>query len=175
MNILVINAGSSSVKFTLFGVEDNTVLATGVVERIGIKGTQLYFRNRRGDEIKTKAEVADTGQAIDAITSLLMDEKLGVIHSKEDISAIGHRVVHGGEKIKTSVLITTEVKKIIEECFELAPLHNPLNMEGIKACEANFSAIPQAAVFDTAFHTTLPDYAYLYGLPYHFYQEDKIR
>ena len=175
MNILVINAGSSSVKFTLFGVEDNTVLATGVVERIGIKGTQLYFRNRRGDEIKTKAEVADTGQAIDAITSLLMDEKLGVIHSKEDISAIGHRVVHGGEKIKTSVLITTEVKKIIEECFELAPLHNPLNMEGIKACEANFSGIPQAAVFDTAFHTTLPDYAYLYGLPYHFYQEDKIR
>ena len=175
MNILVINAGSSSVKVTLFGVEDDTVLAAGVVERIGIRGTQLYYRNLRGDEIKTNTEVADTSQAIAAMTSLLMDEKLGVIRSKEDISAIGHRVVHGGEKIKTSVLITTEVKKIIKECFELAPLHNPLNMEGIKACETSFRGIPQAAVFDTAFHTTLPDYAYLYGLPYHLYQEDKIR
>jgi acetate kinase len=175
MNILVINAGSSSVKFTLFGIEDDTVMATGIVERIGLKGTQLYYRNLRGDEIKTNAEVADTSQAIGAMTSLLMDEKLGVIRSKEEISAIGHRVVHGGEKIKTSALITIEVKKIIEECFELAPLHNPSNMEGINACEANFHGIPQAAVFDTAFHTTLPDYAYLYGIPYHLYQEDKIR
>jgi len=175
MNILVINAGSSSVKFTLFGVEDDTVMATGIVERIGLRGTQLYYRNLRGDEIKMNAEVVDTSQAIGAMTSLLMDEKLGVIRSKEEISAIGHRVVHGGEKIKTSTLITTEVKKIIEECFELAPLHNPPNMEGIKTCEANFRGIPQAAVFDTAFHNTLPDFAYLYGLPYHLYQEDKIR
>ena len=175
MNILVINAGSSSVKFTLFGIEDDTVMATGIVERIGLKGTQLYYRNLRGDEIRTNAEVADTSQAIDALTSLLMDEKLGVIRSKEEISAIGHRVVHGGEKIKTSALITTVVKKIIAECFELAPLHNPPNMEGIETCEASFHGVPQAAVFDTAFHTTLPDYAYLYGLPYHLYQEDKIR
>ena len=175
MNILVINAGSSSVKVTLFGVEEDTVLAAGMVERIGIRGTQLDYRNLRGDEIKINSEVADTGQAIDAMTSLLMDEKLGVIRSKAEISAIGHRVVHGGEKIKTSVLITAEVKKIIEACFELAPLHNPLNMEGIKACETCFRGIPQVAVFDTAFHTTLPDYAYLYGLPYHLYQEDKIR
>jgi acetate kinase len=175
MNILVINAGSSSVKFTLFGIEDDTVMATGIVERIGLKGTQLYYRNFRGDEIKRNAEVADTSQAIAAMTSLLMDEKLGVIRSKEEISAIGHRVVHGGEKIRTSALITTAVKKIIVECFELAPLHNPPNMEGIETCEANFHGIPQAAVFDTAFHTTLPDYAYLYGLPYQFYREDKIR
>lgn len=175
MNILVINAGSSSVKFTLFGIEDDTVMATGIVERIGLKGTQLYYRNLRGDEIKTNAEVADTSQAIGAITSLLMDEKLGVIRSKEEISAIGHRVVHGGEKMKTSALITIEVKKIIEECFELAPLHNPPNMEGIETCEANFHGIPQVAVFDTSFHNTLPDFAYLYGLPYHLYQEDKIR
>jgi acetate kinase len=175
MNILVINAGSSSVKFTLFGVEDDTVMATGIVERIGLRGTQLYYRNLRGDEIKMNAEVVDTSQAIGAMTSLLMDEKLGVIRSKEEISAIGHRVVHGGEKIKTSTLITTEAKKIIEECFELAPLHNPPNMEGIKTCEANFRGIPQIAVFDTAFHNTLPDFAYLYGLPYHLYQEDKIR
>jgi acetate kinase len=175
MNILVINAGSSSVKLTLFAIEDDTVLATGMVERIGIRGTQLFYRNLRGDEIKTNAEVADTSQAIDAMTSLLMDEKLGVIRSKTEISAIGHRVVHGGEKIKTSVLITAEVKKVIEECFELAPLHNPPNLEGIKTCEASFHGIPQAAVFDTAFHTTLPDYAYLYGLPYHLYREDKIR
>ena len=175
MNILVINAGSSSVKFTLFGMEDDTVMATGIVERIGLKGTQLYYRNLRGAEIKTNAEVADTSQAIDALTSLLMDEKLGVIRSKAEISAIGHRVVHGGEKIKTSVLITAAVKKVIAECFELAPLHNPPNMEGIETCEANFRGVPQAAVFDTAFHTTLPDYAYLYGLPYHLYREDKIR
>ena len=173
MNILVINAGSSSVKFTLFGIEDDTVMATGIVERIGLKGTQLYYRNFRGDEIKRNAEVADTSQAIAAMTSLLMDEKLGVIRSKEEISAIGHRVVHGGEKIRTSALITTAVKKIIVECFELAPLHNPPNMEGIETCEANFHGIPQAAVFDTAFHTTLPDYAYLYGLPYQFYRKIK--
>ncbi len=175
MNILVINAGSSSVKFTLFGVEDDTVMATGIVERIGLRGTQLCYRNLRGDEIKKNAQIADTSQAIGVMTSLLMDEKLGVIRSKEEISAIGHRVVHGGEKIKTSTLITTEVKKIIEECFELAPLHNPPNMEGIKTCETNFRGIPQAAVFDTAFHNTLPDFAYLYGLPYHLYEEDKIR
>ena len=101
MNILVINAGSSSVKFTLFGFEDDSVLATGIVERIGIKGTRLHFRNLRGDESNKNVKVDDTGQALAAITSLLMDEKLGVIRSKEDISAIGHRVVHGGEKIKT--------------------------------------------------------------------------
>ena len=175
MNILVINAGSSSVKFTLLDVEDDTVMATGIIERIGLRGTQLYYRNIRGDEISKNAEVADTSQAIGAILSLLMDEKLGVIRLKEEISAIGHRVVHGGEKIKSSDLITTKVRKIIEECFELAPLHNPPNMAGIKACEANFPGVPQVAVFDTAFHTTLPDYAYLYGLPYDLYREDKIR
>jgi acetate kinase len=175
MKILVINAGSSSVKFSLFGVEDDTVMASGIVERIGLRGTQLFYRDLRGNEIKTNAEVADTSQAIGSMMSLLIDEKLGVIRSKEEISAIGHRVVHGGEKIKTSALITTEVKKIIEECFELAPLHNPPNMAGIKACEANFPGVPQVAVFDTAFHTTLPDYAYLYGLPYELYREDKIR
>jgi acetate kinase len=173
--ILVINSGSSSVKFSLFGVDDDTVMASGLVERIGLRGTQLFYRNLRGNEIKSTAEVTDTRQAIGTMMSVLMDEKLGVIRSKEEISAIGHRVVHGGEKIKSSVLITTEVKKIIEECFELAPLHNPPNMAGITACEANFPGVPQAAVFDTAFHTTLPDYAYLYGLPYDLYKEDKIR
>ena len=175
MNILVINAGSSSVKFSLFGVEDDMVMATGIVERIGLKGTQLVYRNFRGDEIKTNAEVADTSQAIATVMSLLRDEKLGVIRSKDEISAIGHRVVHGGEKIKSSALITPKVKRIIEDCFELAPLHNPPNMAGINACEANFPGTPQAAVFDTAFHTTLPDHAYLYGIPYDLYREDKIR
>ncbi len=175
MNILVINAGSSSFKFSLFGVEDDTVMASGVVERIGLRNTQLIYGNFRGDEIKTKAEVADTSQAIAAVMSLLMDEELGVIRSKEEISAIGHRVVHGGEKIKSSALITSKVKRIIEDCFELAPLHNPPNMAGITACEANFPGTPQAAVFDTAFHTTLPDHAYLYGLPYDLYRKDKIR
>ena len=175
MNILVVNAGSSSVKISLFGVEDDAVRATGVVERIGLRNTQLIYRNFRGDEIKTNAEVADTSQAIAAVTSLLMDEKLGVIRSKEEISAIGHRVVHGGEKITSSAVITNRVKRIIEDCVELAPLHNPPNMAGINACEADFPGTPQAAVFDTAFHTTLPNHAYLYGLPYDLYREDRIR
>ena len=175
MKILVINSGSSSVKFSLFQVDSNTVLADGIVERIGLSGTHLSYSNFHDAGLNNDVDVADTRSAVAEVTALLQDRDIGVIQSLSEVTAVGHRVVHGGEKIKTSVLITKEVKKIIEECFDLAPLHNPPNLAGINACEAYFPGIPQAAVFDTAFHTTLPDYAYLYGLPYHLYKEDKIR
>jgi acetate kinase len=119
--------------------------------------------------------VADTGQAVSRIIELLTDPDCGVLQSKAQIVAIGHRVVHGGEKMKSSTRVTAEVKAAIQDCVELAPLHNPPNLEGIDACEVHLPDIPQVAVFDTAFHNSLPDYAYLYGLPYHLYAEDKIR
>lgn len=175
MYILVINAGSSSVKLTLYDTRNNTTLASGNVERIGLDRTSLRYANLRGDTVKKTIALTDTTAAIGELTSLLVEEKMGVISSKKEISAIGHRVVHGGEKITAPTLITEQVKKIIADCFKLAPLHNPPNMDGIQACEAHFPGVPQVAVFDTAFHTTLPDHAYLYGLPYPLYQEDKIR
>ena len=175
MKILVINSGSSSVKFTLFQMDSDTVLAYGLVERIGLTDTHLSYKNSNGAGLNKNIDVVDTGSAVTKVTALLQDRDIGVIQSLSEVAAVGHRVVHGGEKIKTSALITEEVKKIIEECIDLAPLHNPSNLEGIRACETNFSGIPQVAVFDTAFHTTLPDYAFLYGIPYRLYEEDKIR
>ena len=175
MKILVINSGSSSVKFTLFQMDSDTVLAYGLVERIGLTDTHLSYKNSNGAGLNKNIDVADTGSAVTKVTALLQDRDIGVIQSLSEVAAVGHRVVHGGEKIKTSALITEEVKKIIEECIDLAPLHNPPNLEGIRACETNFSGVPQVAVFDTAFHTTLPDYAFLYGIPYRLYEEDKIR
>jgi acetate kinase len=175
MKILVINAGSSSVKLTLYNTPDNTALASGQVERIGLDGTRLHYANLRGDNVNRAITLEDTTAAIGELTSLLVEKRIGVIPSTRDISAIGHRVVHGGEKMTAPTLITEPVKKIILDCFKLAPLHNPPNMAGIRACEAHFPGVPQVAVFDTAFHTTLPDYAYVYGLPYPLYQEDKIR
>jgi acetate kinase len=175
MNILVINAGSSSVKLTLYNTQDNNALASGNVERIGRDGTRLHYANLRGDNVKRAITLEDTTAAIGELTSLLVEKRIGVIASTKEISAIGHRVVHGGERITAPTLITEQVKKIIVDYFKLAPLHNPPNMAGISACEAHFPGVPQVAVFDTAFHTTLPDYAYVYGLPYQLYQEDKIR
>lgn len=175
MNILVINAGSSSVKLTLYDTQGSKALASGNVERIGLDGTRLHYANLRDETVEKAITLADTTAAIGALTSLLVEKKFGVIASTREISAVGHRVVHGGEKITAPSLITEPVKKIITDCFKLAPLHNPPNMAGIEACEAIFPGVPQVAVFDTAFHTTLPDYAYIYGLPYPLYQEDKIR
>lgn len=175
MHILIINAGSSSVKFTLFRRADVQVIAEGLVERIGIKGTTIHYKNNLGDDLSEKVRVADTGEAVSRIIELLTDPDCGVLQSKAQIEAIGHRVVHGGEKMKSSTRVTAEVKAAIQDCVELAPLHNPPNLEGINACEVHLPDIPQVAVFDTAFHNSLPDYAYLYGLPYHLYAEDKIR
>lgn len=175
MKLLVINAGSSSVKFTLFQMHAQEVLANGMVERIGLGGTRLTYENWRGSNIGAEAAVTDTAQAVGLITTLLTDKRDGVLKSIEEIAAVGHRVVHGGEKMTSPVVIDPEVKSIIRECFELAPLHNPPNMEGIEACEAYLPQATQVAVFDTAFHTTIPEEAFLYGLPYRFYREYQIR
>ncbi len=175
MKLLVINAGSSSVKFTLFHMPVQKVLASGMVERIGLGGTRLTFENWRGSQIGVEAAVTDTAQAVGLITTLLTDKRDGALKSIEEIVAVGHRVVHGGERMTSPVVIDPEVKRIIRECFELAPLHNPPNMEGIEACEAYLPLATQVAVFDTAFHATIPEEAYLYGLPYRFYREYQIR
>ena len=173
--VLVINSGSSSVKFTLFGIKDEKVLAKGIVERICLEGTQIAYTSCHGKKLTRAVTVSNARDAVSMIVECLVHEEYGVIESSSAVAAIGHRVVHGGEKIHTSVIIDQNVKNIIEECSILAPLHNPPNLEGIEACEKIFSDVPQVAVFDTAFHTTLPEHAYLYGLPYRLYTEDKVR
>jgi len=175
MYVLIINAGSSSVKFTLFKKDDLKMVADGIVERIGLKGTKIHTKNSEGKRTSKETQVADTRQAVRLIADLLTDKNGSDIQPGVDIAGIGHRVVHGGEMINSSVVVDDRVKQIVKECFELAPLHNPPNLEGIEACENIFPGVPQVAVFDTAFHTTLPEYAYLYGLPYALYKEDKIR
>ncbi|MBW2606859.1 MAG: acetate kinase [Deltaproteobacteria bacterium] len=175
MYVLIINAGSSSVKFTLFKKDDLQIVIDGIVERIGLKGTKIHTKNAEGKRVSKETHVADTRKAVGIIADLMTDKNDSNIQPGVDIAGIGHRVVHGGEMINNSVVVDDRVKQIVKECFELAPLHNPPNLEGIEACEDIFPGVPQVAVFDTAFHTTLPEYAYLYGLPYALYKEDKIR
>jgi acetate kinase len=173
--ILVINAGSSSVKFTLFEMPGTARLATGIVERIGTEGTRLHYTARgRKPEVR-EAAITDVHGAVVAMTTLLTDQCYGVIASSAEIAAVGHRVVHGGEKISVPVVIDARIKGIIQECYDLAPLHNPPNMRGIEACEEQFPGVAQVAVFDTAFHAAMPPQAFLYGLPHSFYTQDKIR
>lgn len=175
MNILVINAGSSSLKYQLLNPETQQVLAKGLCERIGIDGKFTYKPD--GKEAVKEANVAmpTHNEAIKAVLDALVDPKNGVIGSMKEIDAVGHRVVHGGEKFAKSVLITDEVMAAIEECNPLAPLHNPANIIGIKACQALMSGTPMVAVFDTAFHQTMPAVAYTYALPYEYYEKDKVR
>ena len=173
--VLVINSGSSSVKFTLLKIEDEKVLAKGIVERIGFEGTHIAYASWHGKELSRGVKVTTVRDAVSTIVEYLVDEEYGVIESRRVVAAIGHRVVHGGEKIRTSVIIDPYVKKLIQEYSRLAPLHNPPNLEGIEACESIFSELPQVAVFDTAFHATLPEHAYLYGLPHAMYKNDGIR
>ena len=175
MNILVINAGSSSLKYQLLNPETQEVLAKGLCERIGIDGKFTYKPTG-----KTAVKAADVAmpthsEAIQAVLNALVDPENGVIASMKEIDAVGHRVVHGGEKFAKSVLITDEVMKTIEECNPLAPLHNPANIIGIKACQALMPDVPMVAVFDTAFHQTMPDVAYTYAIPYEYYEKDKVR
>jgi len=175
VNILVINAGSSSVKFTCLKSKSFTVLASGLVERIGLNGTLFNYKREGLEKVTEEVDVKDASQAVILITSYLCDAKLGVMKSLDEIVAIGHRVVHGGEKITAPALIDAQVKSVIKECFEIAPLHNPPNLEGIKACEKVFPGIPQVGVFDTAFHSTMPPRAYLYALPLDLYRNDHVR
>ncbi len=175
MKVLVINAGSSSVKFTCFDMQDKSVLASGLVERIGFPGTKLVYRKTGQDKFTREVDVTDARQAVRVITQYLTDAERGVVASLEEIAAIGHRVLHGREKIHDTVLVDDEVKQVILDCVPLGPLHNPHNLKGIEACEDVFPGVPQVAVFDTAFHATMPQYAHMYALPYDYYEKDHIR
>ena len=177
MNVLVINAGSSSLKYQLLNPASGELLAKGLCERIGIDGRFTYKPQLPGKEAIKAASVSmpTHSEAIQAVLNALVDEKNGVIGSMKEIDAVGHRVVHGGEKFAKSVVITDEVMHAIEECNPLAPLHNPANIIGIKACQELMPGVPMVAVFDTAFHQTMPPVAYTYAIPYEYYEKDKVR
>ena len=177
MNVLVINAGSSSLKYQLLNPETGDLLAKGLCERIGIDGKFTYKPQLPGKEKQDAVDVAmpTHNEAIQTVLNALVDPKNGVVGSMKEIDAVGHRVVHGGEKFAKSVLINDEVMKAIEECNPLAPLHNPANIIGIKACQALMPGVPMVAVFDTAFHQTMPPVAYTYALPYEYYEKDAVR
>lgn len=175
MKILVLNCGSSSVKYQLIDIDKCYVLAKGVVSRIGMSGAVLVHKPHDRPEITISQEILDHIAAVEHVISMLLSPDHGVIGDKSEISAIGHRVVHGGEKFPDSVLINQEVMQVLRSCIELAPLHNPHNIRGINACMQILPGVPQVAVFDTAFHQRMPPYAYIYGIPYVLYKRYGIR
>ena len=174
MNILVINCGSSSLKYQLINSETEGVLAKGLCERIGIDG-MLTYQPEGGEKEKSDIAMPTHTEAINAVLAALTNEKTGVIGDLSEVGAVGHRVVHGGEKFTSSCLINDESMKAIEECNDLAPLHNPANLIGIRACQELMPGVPMVAVFDTAFHQTMPEVAYTYGIPYEYYEKYKVR
>ena len=174
MNVLVINCGSSSLKFQLINSESEAVLAKGLCERIGIDG-RLTYQPAGGEKNVSERAMPTHTEAIQFVIDALTDADTGVVKSLDEIGAVGHRVVHGGEKFAKSVVVTPEVKAAIAECNDLAPLHNPANLIGIEACESLMPGTPQVVVFDTAFHQTMPEKAYMYGLPYEYYEKYKVR
>ena len=172
MKVLVLNCGSSSLKYQLIDMSTETPLASGLCERIGIDGRLKH----KGKEVyEVEQEMKNHEDAIKMVIDALLDEKHGVISDIKEINAVGHRVVHGGEHFASSVVINDDVIKAIEDCIDLAPLHNPANLMGIRACESLMPGVSQVAVFDTAFHQTMPEKAYLYGIPYELYEKYKIR
>lgn len=175
MKILVINCGSSSLKYQLIDATSEEVLAKGLCERIGIDGSQLTYQKIGCDKIKTQTPMPDHTKAVELVLNALIDPENGVIKDLSEIGAVGHRVVHGGEKFASSVVINDEVMVAVEECNELAPLHNPANIIGINACKTLMPNVPMVGVFDTAFHQTLPAEAYIYGIPYEYYEKYGIR
>lgn len=174
MNVLVINCGSSSLKFQLINAETEDVLAKGICERIGIDGS-LTYQPAGGEKVKTALDMPTHTEAIQFVIDALTNPETGVVKSLDEIGAVGHRMVHGGEKFANSVIITDEVKKAVEECNDLAPLHNPANLIGVNACQKLMPNTPMVGVFDTAFHQTMPEKAFLYGLPYRYYEDYKVR
>lgn len=174
MKILVINCGSSSLKYQLIDSETEGVLAKGICERIKIDGVLTHTTTGK-DKVRTEAPMPDHHAAVKLVINALLDPENGVLASLDEIDAVGHRVVHGGEKFATSVVVNDEVMKAIEECNDLAPLHNPANLIGIRACQALMPKVPNVVVFDTAFHQTMPKEAYIYGVPYDYYEKYKIR
>ncbi len=175
MKVLVINAGSSSVKYQLIDTETEDALAKGMVARIGMSGSVLTHKPFDRPQIKVSAEILDHIVAIEYVVSILLSENHGVIKDRSEINAVGHRVVHGGEKFTDSILITPDLMMELRNLIELAPLHNPHNIRGITACSRTLEDVPQVAVFDTAFHHAMPDYAYIYGIPYVLYKRYGIR
>ena len=175
MKVLVINCGSSSLKFQLINSEDDSVLAKGLCERIGLEGSRLVYNKASQEKEIINEDMPNHKRAVELVIAALTDKNKGVIESLKDVDAVGHRIVHGGEKFAKSVLIDDGVIKAIEECNELAPLHNPANLIGIKSCRELMPDTPMVAVFDTAFHQTMPAKAYLYGLPYKYYEDYKVR
>ena len=174
MNVLVINCGSSSLKYQLIDSDTEAVLAKGLCERIGIDGRLVYQKAGNDKEI-TEASMPTHKEAIQMVLEALTNEKTGAIKSLAEVNAIGHRIVHGGEKFASSAIITDEMIKAVEECNDLAPLHNPANLIGIRVCSELMPNVPQVGVFDTAFHQTMPAKAYLYGLPIEYYKNYKVR
>ena len=175
MNILVINCGSSSLKYQLIDGDSEAVLAKGLCERIGIDGSVLTHTPAGKDKTVIETPMPNHTVAVKLVIDALTNADHGVIKTLDEIHAVGHRVVHGGEKFASSVIINDEVMKAIEECNDLAPLHNPANLIGINSCKEIMPGVPMVAVFDTAFHQTMPEKAYLYGLPYEYYEKYKVR
>lgn len=175
MNILVINCGSSSLKFQLIDSQTEKLMAKGLCERIGIEGSRMVYAPAGREKVNKVIPMKDHTEAIRLVLSALTDQETGVLASLNEIGAVGHRIVHGGEKFASSTVITDEVIKAIEACNDLAPLHNPANLIGIAACKELMPDTPMAAVFDTAFHQTMPEEAYLYGIPYEYYEKYKVR
>lgn len=174
MNILVINCGSSSLKYQVINSDTEAVLAKGLCERIGLDG-RLVYQKAGGEKEITDADMPTHKQAIQMVLDALVNPKTGALKSLEEIGAVGHRVVHGGEKFASSTILNEDVLKVIEECNELAPLHNPANLIGIRACQELMPNVPMVGVFDTAFHQTMPEEAYLYGIDYDYYEKYKVR
>lgn len=175
MHIIVVNAGSSSVKLTCFGPTVESVMAAGMVERIGLDGTLLHFHAGERKPLEKPVHIGNTAEAVAALARHLVAPGVGCLESLESVRAVGHRVVHGGEKLNQPMLIDEAVKDVIREYFDLAPLHNPPNLEGIEAAEAAFPQAVQVGIFDTAFHSTIPAHAFMYALPLDLYRNDKIR
>ncbi len=177
MKILVLNCGSSSIKYQLFSMKESdwSVLAAGVVEKIGLKGSFLKHQTTGNEKVLLEGEILDHKIGIDYILGVIVSERHGCVKSLEEIDAVGHRVVHGGEEFNTSVLITNDVIRKIEECIDIAPLHNPPNLKGIEAINQILPSVPQVAVFDTAFHQTMPKEAYMYAIPLSLYKKHGVR
>lgn len=174
MNVFVVNCGSSSLKYQLINSETEEVIAKGLCERIGIDG-RLTHKPTGKESFEKMLDMPDHKSAVSYVLEALTDKEFGVISDLSEIDAVGHRIVHGGEKFASSVVITDEVVDAIEECNDLAPLHNPANLIGISACRALMPNVPMVAVFDTAFHQTMPKKAYMYGIPYEYYEDFKVR
>ena len=175
MKILVLNCGSSSIKYALYNMDDKSVMTSGGAERVGLDGAFVKVKLANGEKKKVMHDIPEHTEGVKFIFSLLTDPEIGVIKDLKEIDAVGHRMVHGGEKFNNSVVLTDEVLKVFEECSDLAPLHNPANLKGVQAVAELMPGLPQVGVFDTAFHQTMPEKAYLYAIPYELYKDYGVR